>query len=156
MHIIEEKMHTYDLVFGDFSFEKEPSILQAEKIIKGKETVSKYVSGQKNILTGLPYEENGWNYVYVIKKEGRIVAVSKLFTEFSEWRFGVIWYFREIYIVEGENIHYQDIINATTKLVLKQSALKVGAIRVLYRESQNLKFKGGKLSPYYIMETNLR
>ena len=36
MHIIEEKMHTYDLVFGNFAIEKEPSSLVAEKIYKGK------------------------------------------------------------------------------------------------------------------------
>lgn len=107
-------------------------------------------------MTGLKYEENGWKHVYLIKKGGRVCAVAKMFTEFSEWRFGVIWYFRELYIVDGERQNYQEIINAVSGLVIKQSSLKVGAIRILYRESQKLKFEGGYMSPYYVMERNLR
>jgi hypothetical protein len=41
------------------------------------------------------------------------------------------------------------------KAILKESFLKVGAIRVLYRESQNLDFKGGHLEHYYIMKIDL-
>ena len=53
------------------------------------------------MLTGLKYEDSDWNHTYVIKKGDKICGVSKIYSEFSEWRFGVMWYFRELYIVEG-------------------------------------------------------
>ena len=47
------------------------------------------------------------------------------------------------------------IFNEVMKHVLKDSELKVAAIRMQYRESQGLKFKGGHLEHYYIMEIKL-
>ena len=38
-----------------------------------------------------------------------------------------------------------EMFNEVMKVVLKDSELKVAAIRMQYRESQNLKFKGGHL-----------
>lgn len=43
------------------------------------------------------------------------------------------------------------MINAVMKVVRKESSLKIGAIRIFYREGQNLKFEGGHLEHYYIM-----
>jgi len=148
-------MHSYDFVYGNFSLENEASEFHVEKVVNGKENLSKYVEGQYNILTGLKYEESDWNNVYAMKKGDKIYAVAKIFPEFSDWRFGVMWYFRELYIVEDHKVNYQELINAAIKVILKDSFLKVGAIRVLYRETQNLKFKGGHLENYYIMRIEL-
>jgi len=87
-------MHSYDFVYGNFSLENEASEFHVEKVVNGKENLSKYVEGQYNILTGLKYEESDWNHVYTIKKGDKICAVAKIFPEFSDWRFGVMWYFR--------------------------------------------------------------
>ena len=66
-----------------------------------------------------------------------------------------MWYFRELYIVEGSKECYQDMLNSAMKVILKESFLKAGAIRVLYRDTQNLQFKGGHLEHYYIMKIGL-
>ena len=56
-------MHSYDFVYGNFSLENEASEFHVEKVVNGKENLSKYVEGQYNILTGLKYEESDWNHV---------------------------------------------------------------------------------------------
>jgi hypothetical protein len=47
------------------------------------------------------YGHNDWNNVFIIKKGDNLCGVTKIFSEFSDWRFGVMWYFRELYMEEG-------------------------------------------------------
>ena len=43
MHIVPEKMHSYDFVFDKFSLDEEKSDYQVEKVSNGKETLLKWV-----------------------------------------------------------------------------------------------------------------
>lgn len=54
-----------------------------------------------------------------------------------------MYYFRELYLEEAERQNYMPIIHESMKVVKKESELNVAAIRVQYRDCQNLKLEGG-------------
>lgn len=104
-------MHAYDFVYGNFSLPNEQSAFAAEWAPKDIIPLVQWVSNKTNVLTGDKYEENDWRHVVVIKKDEKICGVVKLFTEFSDWRFGLAWYIRELYTSEEEKESYTEMIN---------------------------------------------
>jgi hypothetical protein len=154
MSIIEEKMYSYDFVYGNFCIENESNHYKIEKIDRSN-ALKEWVQSKTNILTGNKYKENDWNHTYSLKKEGNLCSIMKLFTEFSDWRFGLIWYIREIYTSDKEMDSYQAMIQDVISMIVKQSTPKAAAIRVLFRENLNLSLKGGQLDHYEVLEIKL-
>lgn len=96
MEIVPLKMYSFDFVYGKASPNPVP-FYQLQRIDKDHQQYKEWLSDKRNTLTDEGYQERDWNHAFALRKNGRLCALAKLFTEFSDWRFGLAWYVREIY-----------------------------------------------------------
>ena len=132
MLVIPDKFYVYDFVLGGCKVEQFATKLTIQSVTQN-EKAEEWCSQKKNHLNQLAYSSTPWNFAHEIREGEQVLGYAKCFKEFSDWRFGFIYYIRELYLRTGAEDRLQEVVNGLIRVLNKASEVPCAAVRVLFR-----------------------